>query len=83
MIPSKLKWIKYSNCLFGAILLWMCKGGKIIMSRRPGTRVPHWMVVKEDGLYHFRLRKDILPFPLCYLLFKGEFVKEGSSNEYA
>lgn len=43
------------------------------MGHRPNSYVPHWMVRTDDGYYHFRVTKDLLPWPLCYLIFRGEF----------
>ena len=66
------------NCLICAFFLWLFKGGSIIMAYRPGTSVPHWMVKCRDGsLRHFKVVKDILPWPLCYVLFLGTFEKKG------
>lgn len=74
----------YGNCLVGAIaLMWIerSRRPRFILRRRPGTSVPHFMVLSETGLHHYRVRKDILPWPLCYLLFQGRFQTVQSGEE--
>jgi hypothetical protein len=68
--------VKYGNCLFGAIVLLYTERSnnpKFIVRVRPQTYVPHFMVRSNSGLHHYKLNKDVLPFPLCYLIFAGEF----------
>lgn len=77
--------MKYGNCLFGAlILLWTERKNnpQFILRVRPQTNTPHFMVRTDDCLIHFRLVKDILPWPFCYLIFEGEFQKLQLSQEY-
>lgn len=72
----------FGNCLFCAVVLWLRYGGKIIMSYRPGTRVPHWMVVDRTGLLrHFRVVRNIMPWPLCYVVFLGRFEALGNNDQ--
>lgn len=66
--------MKYGNCLFGALfLLWRERYNKpkFIIKYRIGTRVPHFMVRTKDQLHHFKVDKDLFPWPLCYFLFQG------------
>lgn len=68
--------MKYGNCLTGAmLLLWRERNNnpRIILRSRPGTKVPHFMVRSSNGLHHYRTSKDILPWPLCYIVFQGRF----------
>jgi hypothetical protein len=68
--------MKYGNCLFGAfVLLWIKrdKNPRLIVRYRPETRVPHFMVITEKYLYHYKTVKDVFPWPLCYIIFLGEF----------
>lgn len=75
----------FGNCLFCAFFIWLRYGGRIITSFRPGTRVPHWMVVDRQGnLRHFQVVQNILPWPLCYVVFVGRFeiVRKNSEADY-
>lgn len=79
--------MRYGNCLLGALaLLWMerLRRPRFLLRRRPGTLVPHFMVVSEAGLHHYRVVEDILPWPLCYLLFRGRFqtVQPGDESDF-
>jgi hypothetical protein len=68
--------MKYGNCLFGALVLLYTERSnnpKFIVRVRPQTYTPHFMVRSKTGLHHYKLNKDVLPFPLCYLIFAGEF----------
>lgn len=68
--------MKYGNCLVGAcVLLWNKRkmNPKFILRYRPNTYVPHFMVKTEDSLHHYRVKKNILPWPLCYIIFQGRF----------
>lgn len=31
------------------------------------------MVKSDSGLHHYRVSKEILPWPLCYIVFRGRF----------
>lgn len=79
--------MRYGNCLVCAlVLLWRERASRprFILRRRPGTIVPHFMVRSDAGLHHYRVVKDVLPWPLCYLLFKGRFqtVQPGEEDDY-
>ncbi len=64
------------NCFICAIILWLIYGGKFIASNRPGTRIPHWLVVCRDGsIRHFKISRDIFPPPFCYLISLGSIEK--------
>lgn len=68
--------MQYGNCLTGAlVLLWTERKNqpKFLLKVRPGTKVPHFMVKSNTGLHHYKTSKDILPWPLCYLVFQGKF----------
>lgn len=60
------------NCLICSLVIWLLYGGKIILSRRPGTRIPHWLVRCRDGrIRHFKVRREFLPGPFAVVLFLG------------
>lgn len=64
------------NCLICAGLIWLVHGGSVITSKRPGTKIPHWLVKCRDGsIRHFIVARDILPAPLCYVVFLGRIEK--------
>lgn len=68
--------MQYGNCLFGALmLLWSKRKQKprLLLRFRPESATPHFMVSTENELHHYKVEKDILPWPFCYLLFKGSF----------
>ena len=68
--------MKYGNCLIGACVLLFkrkTKKPKIILRFRPESCVPHFMVKTINRLYHYKLEKNILPWPFCYLIFQGSF----------
>lgn len=74
----------FGNCLFCAFVLWIRYGGKIIMSYRPNTYVPHWMVVDRNGLLrHFKVVRNVMPWPLCYVIFMGKFEALGGNEQSA
>lgn len=75
--------MRYGNCLSGAlVILWRERRNnpRFLIKWRPGTCVPHFMVLTEGGLHHFRTQRDLLPWPLCYLLFEGDFQTVGVSD---
>lgn len=77
--------MKYGNCLLGAlILLWIERKNnpQFLLRVRPQTITPHFMVKTKDELIHYRVVKDILPWPLQYLVFEGEFQKLPHNQEY-
>jgi hypothetical protein len=68
--------MKYGNCLTGAMLLmWRERNNnpRFLLKIRPGTKVPHFMVKSRNGLHHYRVSKEILPWPMCYMVFQGRF----------
>ena len=76
--------MKYGNCLFGALVLLYTErrnNPKFIIRARPQTFVPHFMVRSKTGLHHYKVNKDVLPFPLCYFIFAGEFQKLDLNKE--
>lgn len=79
--------MRYGNCAIGALaLLWRerCNKPRFLLKSRPGTFVPHFMVKSETGLHHYRVDKDLLPWPFCYLIFRGRFqtVQPGDESDY-
>lgn len=77
--------MKYGNCLTGAILLlWTQRNERprLILKTRPGTRVPHFMVKTKAGVHHYRVEEEILPWPMCYLVFKGRFQTVQTEEEF-
>lgn len=77
--------MRYGNCLIGALVLLYKERHNtpiFIMKYRPGTLVPHFMVRTSDNkLHHYNTVKDILFWPLCYLLFQGQFQSVNISEE--
>jgi hypothetical protein len=68
--------MQYGNCLFGALLLVWTKRKekpKFVLRFRPESFVPHFMVLTEKELHHYKLDKNIFFWPFCYVLFKGSF----------
>jgi hypothetical protein len=68
--------MKYGNCFTGAVmLLWTQRDHKprLILRTRPGTMVPHFMVKTNSEIHHYKVHKEILPWPLCYFFFEGRF----------
>ena len=68
--------MKYGNCIIGAvILLWTKRheDAELVFKNRIGSIVPHFMVKTKHQVYHYKTEKDILPWPLCYILFQGSF----------
>ena len=68
--------MKYGNCLIGAlVLLWAKRreNPRFITRCRIGSRVPHFMVRTDHQVHHYKTDRDLLPWPLCYLVFQGSF----------
>lgn len=79
--------MRYGNCLAGAaLLMWTERRNnpRFMLKIRPGTKVPHFMVKSDTGLHHYRVSKEILPWPLCYTLFQGRFhtVQQGEEEVF-
>lgn len=77
--------MKYGNCLTGALfLLWSKRkqNPRLILKTRPGTMVPHFMVQSSAGIHHYTTEKNILPWPFCYLIFKGNFQTVQTAEEF-
>ena len=51
---------------------------------RPGTKVHHFMIMSDLGLHHYRVSEEMLPWSLCYLVFKGRFqtVQPGEEENF-
>jgi hypothetical protein len=68
--------MRVGNCFLGSfVLLWKHRASdpKFILRVRPGTWVPHFMVKTNEGLHHYRVVKNFLPWPFSYLIFHGRF----------
>lgn len=66
--------MRYGNCLIGAIfLMWRerNKNPQLIIQPIPYSLIPHIMVKTISGIHHYKVEKDFLPWPFCYLWFKG------------
>jgi len=79
--------MKYGNCLAGAaVLMWRERNNnpRFMLNIRPGTKVPHFMIKSDLGLHHYRVSEEILPWPLCYVVFKGRFqtVQPGEEENF-
>lgn len=62
------------NCFICAVLIWIWTGGTMIKTLRPGTRIPHWVVLGRDGhVRHFTVTRDLLPDPFHWIIFLGRF----------
>jgi hypothetical protein len=62
------------NCLVCAFFIWIWTGGSIIKTYRPGTRIPHWVVLGRDNkVRHFTVVRDILPQGIHCFFFLGKF----------
>lgn len=70
--------IGYGNCFINGLYLWykLKFNGILVIRTRPGTLIPHLMIKVEDGLWHFRVEKNILPVPFHVLWFKGRYEKK-------
>jgi hypothetical protein len=68
--------MKYGNCLVGAVILAARHGfrGKFVLKSYRKGWIPHILFRANDGSwYHYRLVRDVVPFPFHFLLFQGEF----------
>jgi hypothetical protein len=77
--------MKYGNCLIGSLFLLFKErknNPKFILRYRTGTNFPHFMVKTNNYLHHYKVDKDILPWPLCYIIFQGSYQKVPLSDEY-
>jgi hypothetical protein len=76
--------MKYGNCLLGAVIQAARHGfrGKFVLKRYRKGCVPHILFRGHDGSWHhYRLVHDVAPFPLCFLVFHGEFhAMKGRAN---
>ena len=59
----------YGNCLLGAVRIWLIYGGSFRI-----IKGMHFIVDCRDGrTRHFRVVKDILPWPLHWMWFWGVY----------
>jgi hypothetical protein len=68
--------MKYGNCLIGALfLLWKKRRTKpkFILKYRMNTKVPHFMIRTKHRLHHYKVDRNVLPWPFCYIVFQGTF----------
>lgn len=61
------------NCLLGAVWLMVRHRSFCLRASWRGRTVPHFFVRVGESWWHFRLVRDVLPHPLCYLWFRGRF----------
>mgnify|MGYP001788097338 CR=1 FL=1 len=63
-----------ANCLFGAVLLWIFKGGRIRTMETWGSPLPHWYLECPDGSkWHYTRTHDLLPSLAGDVFFRGRF----------
>lgn len=62
-----------SNCFLWALYQVWRHGAKIrTMKSKMAPLLPHYYVLFPNGkVKHFMFEKDILPYPLCFVAFKG------------
>jgi hypothetical protein len=64
------------NCLIGALVLMVRLRSLRVRAMRSQCGLPHFYVLDRRGRgYHFRLVRDFLPPPFCFLLFLGRFAE--------
>lgn len=93
MIPLPFKFLDHrlylGNCFVAALILKLVHGGRIITIRRQQDWLSrffgHSLVVCRDRkIRHLKHHREVMPFPLCYLIFCG-YVHErerGRSRSY-
>lgn len=62
------------NCLIGlALMAWRDRGrGRPLLFW--DDIVPHFLWERSDhSVHHYRIHRDLLPWPFCYLLYRGIF----------
>jgi len=77
--------MRYGNCFLGAFFLrikYHRKNARFIYRYRPNTWVPHLMVQTNDAIHHYRVKKDLLPWPFCYLVFEGQFETVNTTRDF-
>ena len=70
--------MKYGNCLIGVLCIAVKHDfqGKFIVIKSKRQFVPHFMWLSHDGCaYDYSVYYDILPWPFCYVLYKGQYAK--------
>lgn len=68
------------NCLAFAFMMKYRKGAKIMRVRKVGHCPHYFCKLGKGNIVHFKLVRDILPFPLCYFLFVGKPTKLGKGG---
>ena len=79
--------MQYGNCLLVSCVILLNKKkrkkkSKVVLRFRPESYTPHFMVKSENQLYHYKLEKNILSWPFCYLIFKGNFQVLDEEKEF-
>lgn len=65
----------FGNCFVNGLWLYWKMGcvGKLVVKRRPGTKIPHLMIDCGEYSWHFRAKKQLLPHYCKHLFFKGRY----------
>lgn len=67
----------WGNCFVNGFIFHLRNpGGKLRIKTRENSIVPHLIIDYGDHLCHFRVIKNILPWPLSYFFFKGRYEKK-------
>jgi hypothetical protein len=76
--------LKYGNCLCGAIVLAFKHRfrGKFVVEPSVNGSCPHVLYEVDSYLYHYRIKRDFLPWPFYYFLFQGKFAKRKKGKPY-
>ena len=76
--------IGYGNCFLNGLYLWYKLGfkGKLKIKTRPGTNIPHLIIEQEKTIWHFKVKKDLLPKPFHIFFFKGVYKKVLTQSYY-
>ena len=62
------------NCLLGALVLMVSLRTPRLRAVWRGRVVPHFYVVERDGTrWHFRVVRDVLPWPFFWVWFRGRY----------
>jgi hypothetical protein len=78
-MPTMHNVMGYGNCFINGLYLWykLKFNGILVIKTRPGTWIPHLMIEQEDCIWHFTVRKNVLPAPCHVLFFKGRYERIG------
>ena len=66
--------MRYGNCLIGVLVLFAhFPKGKLVFRWSKTCFFPHIGLLVNNKVYHYRVKKDILPFPFYWVVFEGKF----------